>query len=114
MATQTNTIEFILDQLSDCRTVTAKKMFGEYGIYLSEKMFALVCDDQLFLKPTIAGRELLGQVTEAPPYPGAKPCFLIDADTLEDRALLCQLALSTAAALPIPVKKTKKPKLGKT
>ena len=114
MASSASTIAFILDQLSDCRTVTAKKMFGEYGIYLSEKMFALVCDDQFFLKPTSAGRALLASVVEAPPYPGAKPCFLIDAESWEDRELMCQLAKATAAALPVTIKKIKKPKADKT
>ncbi|MFZ6846020.1 TfoX/Sxy family protein [Undibacterium sp. RuTC16W] len=110
MASQASSVEFIVDQLSGCGAVTAKRMFGEYGLYLSEKMFAVICDDQLFIKPTDAGRAFLGTVSEAPPYPSAKPWFLLDADMWEDRERLCQLALCTVAALPVPVKKVKKQK----
>ncbi|MBI3729654.1 MAG: TfoX/Sxy family protein [Burkholderiales bacterium] len=107
MGSQASFVEFALDQLSACDDVIAKKMFGEYALYMSGKMFALICDDQLFIKPTTAGRELLGTVTEAPPYPQAKPWYLIDSELLEDREGLTTLARATAAALPVPVKKTK-------
>lgn len=30
-------------------------MFGEYAIYSNGKVAALVCDDRLFVKPTLAG-----------------------------------------------------------
>lgn len=39
-------------------------------------MFAIVADDQLFIKPTDAGRAWIsaqGTLQEAPPYPQAKP-----------------------------------------
>ncbi|MBC3919332.1 TfoX/Sxy family protein [Undibacterium sp. CY18W] len=108
MASQASFVEFILDQLSACDDVIAKKMFGEYALYMSGKMFALICDDQLFIKPTTAGRELLGTTTEVPPYPQARPWYLIDSDLLENRDDLAALARATAAALPMPVKKAKK------
>ncbi|MFZ6759040.1 TfoX/Sxy family protein [Undibacterium sp. Ji50W] len=108
MASQASFVEFVLDQLSSCEGITAKKMFGEYAVYSGEKMFALICDDQLFIKPTAAGRELLGTITEAPPYPQAKPWYLIDSELLEDRDGLASLARATAAALPVPIKKAKK------
>jgi TfoX/Sxy family transcriptional regulator of competence genes len=48
------------------------------------KVIALVCDNQLFIKPTAGGRSMIGNVVEAPPYPGAKPHFLIG-EQLDDR-----------------------------
>ncbi len=47
MATQTNTLNFVVDQLNGAAlgVVTSKKMFGEYGIYLDGLMFALACDN---------------------------------------------------------------------
>ena len=83
-------------------------MFGEYGLYRGAKIFALVCDDQLFVKATDAGRAFLGKVEEAPPYPGAKNAFLIPGDTWDDERWLADLARITADALPLP--KTKAPK----
>jgi TfoX/Sxy family transcriptional regulator of competence genes len=88
-------------------------MFGEYGIYCNEKMVASVCDDKLFVKPTTRGRTYIGNVVEAPPYPGAKPSFLIPADKLEDAKWLSELIEITAGELPLPVKKKKTGKVVK-
>jgi TfoX/Sxy family transcriptional regulator of competence genes len=81
-------------------------MFGEYGIFCNEKMVALVCDDRLFVKPTLAGEEFLGQYIEGIPYPGAKPCFLIPREKWNDRAWLSQLIKISTSRLPPP--KTKR------
>jgi hypothetical protein len=53
------------------------------------------------VKPTVAGRALLGTVTEGLPYPGAKPQFLIT-EQLEDQGLIAELMRATAAELPAP------------
>ena len=45
MASSPELVQYIADQLSPCGTITFKKMFGEYGLYLNGKMFASVCDD---------------------------------------------------------------------
>lgn len=105
MASSQNLVDFILDQISEAGDVSARKMFGEYGVYCDGKMVALVCDDQLFVKPTGGGRGLLKAVTEASPYPGAKPCFLISAEMLEDREGLTELIKITTRELPLPIKK---------
>jgi hypothetical protein len=76
-------------------------MFGEYALYLDGKVVALICDDQLFLKPTPEGRTYLGDVSEAPPYPGCKNFFLLSAD-LDDPERLSGALRVTARALPEP------------
>lgn len=112
MASQTSTIDYIVEQIETAGTVTARKMFGEYAIYCNERLVALVCDDKLFIKPTVAGRAFLGHVTEAPPYTGAKPYFFISGERWEDRDWLSTLVKVSAAELPLSVKKasTKSPK----
>ena len=110
MATKPATVEFLLDQLSDAKGVTAKKMFGEYGLFLADRMIALICDDRLYFKPTDAGRRLFPAVTEGVPYPGAKPCLLVQEEDWDDRDWLTEVAKATAAALPAPVRKPKKSK----
>jgi len=40
----------ILDLLGTVGNVTARRMFGGYGIYLDNLMFAIVVDDILYLK----------------------------------------------------------------
>lgn len=110
MATRQDTIDYLLDQAARAGRVSAKKMFGEYALYCEGKTVALVCDDQLFIKPTDAGRAFIGKVREGSPYPGAKPWFLIDGDACEDADWLSELIRITARELPPPKVKTKKAK----
>ena len=108
MATRADTIAYLLDQLAGAGPVSARKMFGEYALYCDGRVVALVCDDDLYLKPTAAGRARLGAVEEAPPYPGAKPCFLIPGDRWDDGDWLSELFRRSAAELPLPKPKPKK------
>jgi len=108
MATSQSTIDFLLDQLSGAGQVSTKKMFGEYCLYLAGKPVAFICDDQMFLKPTNAGRGMILNVTEGFPYPGAKPYFLITADLWEDSEWLGQLIQATANELPQPKPRKKR------
>jgi DNA transformation protein len=108
MATSQSTIDYLLDQLSGARDVSAKKMFGEYCLYLAGKPVALVCDDQLFLKPTNVGRTMIATIIEGSPYPGAKPHLLISADRWEDGEWLARLIQTTANELPPPKIKKRK------
>lgn len=105
MSSHQNFVDFIVDQMADAGLITAKKMFGEYGIYCDGKIVALVCDDQLFVKPTEAAKTFIGKITEAPPYPGAKMYLLISDEQLEEREWLTELIQITATALSIPTKK---------
>ena len=95
-------VDFVLQQFDEDCGVTARKMFGEYGLYSQDKMFALVCDDRLFIKPTEGGLALVGEPQEASPYPGAKPAWVIE-ERLEDREWLSELARVTAQELPAPL-----------
>jgi TfoX/Sxy family transcriptional regulator of competence genes len=108
MPTQDQTVAFLADQLSGIAVVSIRKMFGEYGVWLDGKTIGLVCNDQLFIKPTPAGRELANGAPDAPPYPGAKPSMLIDAELWDNADWLCDLVRATADGLPAP--KPKKPK----
>ena len=112
MATDRNTVDFLVDQLAAAGEVSAKPMFGEYGLYCGGKMVALICDGQLFVKPTAGGRAVAGPVDEAPPYPGAKPCLLIDPDRWDDGDWLVELIRVTTAELPQP--KPKPPRKSKS
>ncbi len=107
MATDATYIEFLRDQLRGAPGVTFKKMFGEYAMYVDDKVVALVCDDQVFVKPTEAGRALLGRVGEGAPYPGAKPHLAVS-DRVEEPGVLAALIAVTAKALPAPKAKSAK------
>ncbi len=107
MATSKEFVDLVLDQIENAGVIEAKKMFGEYALYANGKIVALICDDKLFIKPTVAGRAYIKNVVEAPPYEGAKPSFLIE-DKLEDRKWLSELIRITYNELPEPKPKKKK------
>ena len=108
MATDQSTVDYIMDQLSEISGASARKMFGEYGIFCDSKTVALICNNQLFVKPTVEGRTLAVGATEMPPYRGAKPSLLIDAELWDDRDWLVKLIITTAKALPEPPPKRQK------
>ncbi len=106
MATDKEMIDYIVEQIHDAGQISYKMMFGEYGIYSDKKIFALVCDNKLYIKPTKAGREFIENVVESPPYPGAKNYFLIE-DKLEDSDWLTELVVRSVRELPDPKAKKK-------
>lgn len=97
-------VDFILGQIQDAGHITYRKMFGEYALYCNGKVVAFVCDNKLFVKPTPGGRKFIGEVVEAPAYPGSKMYFLIE-DKTEDGEWLSELIIVTANELPEPKKK---------
>ena len=52
MATDPKTVSFLVDQMSGAGDVSARQMFGDWGIYCDGRMVALTSDGRLFVKPT--------------------------------------------------------------
>lgn len=109
MASDLGFVEFVVEQIQSAGAIRYRKMFGEYALYCNDKVIALICDNQLFVKSTKAGESFIGKVVKAPPYPGAKPSFLIE-DQIEDKEWLCDLVRLTEKELPIPKPKKSKKK----
>ena len=105
MSTAPATILHLLDTLAPL-PLTARKMFGEYALYLDGKVVALVCDDQLFLKPTPRASAALPNTPLAPPYPGAKGHLLVT-DALDDPTAVLIALRHLAEDLPAPKPKRK-------
>ena len=78
--------------------LTARAMFGEYGLTLDGRMVALVCDSTLYVKRSATDAPPLA---EAPPYPGAKPALVVPREDWSAEWLPALLT-ATAAALPPP------------
>ena len=106
MASDIGFVEYVCEQTRGAGQVSYRRMFGEFAVYCDGKVVALVCDNQFFLKPTDAGKALLDRVKEAPPYPGAKPYYLIDAQ-LDDAEAAAAIVRATADALPVPKVKSR-------
>ena len=104
MACNVDFVDFIVDQCSGAGEINVRKMMGDYCIYCNGILFGLICDNNLFIKVTDAGKALLKEIVLRPPYEGAKDYFYIS--DVDDRDYLVALIKTTLPALPAP--KTKK------
>jgi len=101
-------LAFVCEQLRGAGDISSKRMFGEAAVYLDDKVIGLICDNQLFIKPTDVGRARIGAPVESPPFPGASNWFLMT--DLDDPEWLADLVRATADALPARKTKAKKNK----
>jgi TfoX/Sxy family transcriptional regulator of competence genes len=111
MGTELKFVRYVCDQIQRAGPASYQKMFGEYAVRLGDKVVALAIDNRLFVKPTTAGRTLLGKPVEEAPFKGAKLWFAVD-EQLEDASFMADLIGATWSELPEPApKKAKKPPL---
>lgn len=99
MATGGEFIEYVAEQIGLGNRLTFKKLFGEYALYLDEKVVAFACDNSLFVKPSAAVATLAPDLPQRPPYPGAKNYPVAD-ELLDDADALRRLIMETAALMP--------------
>lgn len=100
-------MEFIVEQAEGAGLISTKRMFGVYCMYCDGKPVGFICEDQVLIKPTDAGRAYIGDVVETELFPGSKLWFSIT-DRFEDREWFAELVRVTASALPPP--KPRKPR----
>jgi TfoX/Sxy family transcriptional regulator of competence genes len=99
MATQKDTIEFILSKLRDRSRFSARAMFGEYALYADGKVVALVCDDLLYVKILPASQALGRLCDKGEPYPGAKLHYLVEEGQLSTLENLPAILAAVAASI---------------
>lgn len=108
MATQLETIEFILAKLRDRGNFTARAMFGEYALYADGKVVGLVCDDLLYVKIVPASKALESLCEKDNPYPGARPHYLVEESQISTIHNLAQILSNIARIVPPRKKKAGK------
>lgn len=106
MASSIDFVQYAAEQMSDAGKITYRKMFGEYGLYCGGMFFAVICDDQLFIKITEEGEKVWPSLRKAPPYDGAKNSFLIE--DIDNRQMLTELVTVTCLALSEKSKKKRR------
>jgi len=89
-------LEFVLDQLSRVRDVTARRMFGAHGLYAGDVFFAIVDEGRLYFvtdDETVA-RYLENGMKAFEPNPGEvlKHYYEVPVDVVEDDSALCRWA----------------------
>ena len=80
MACTSDFIEFVCSQLEGAGMVRARKMFGDYCIYVDEKPIILACDNIVYIKKHDAIAELMKDAECGFPYDGAKEHYILDID----------------------------------
>jgi TfoX/Sxy family transcriptional regulator of competence genes len=108
MATEKQTVDFLLKKLGSSEHFSTRAMFGEYALYADGKVVGLVCDDTLYVKITPASKELEKICEKGPPYPGAKDYYIVTEDQLTDLRHLPKILFNIAESLPSKKKKSKK------
>ena len=112
MATSSATMTFFAEQLERCElgAVTYKKMFGEYGVYINGTIFALACDDRLFVKVKHLEDSVVDELfgNREQPFQGAKGYSEISGDQMEDLDALELRVKTVMATLPAPKPKKKR------
>ena len=107
MASHPDFVNYVAEQLREAGAIRSRKMFGEYGLYCDDVFFAVICDDQFFVKPTPQGEAAFPNLPKAPPYKGAKGSFLVE--DVEDGERMTELVRITCEALRSkPQKKRRK------
>lgn len=107
MACTQEYIDFVCSQLDGVGIVEARKMFGDWCIYIDEKPVILACDNLCYVKKIPELSEMMNNAECGCPYPGAKEHYLLD---VEHRGTAIAVARILVATLPYPKPKAKKKK----
>lgn len=118
MATSEGFKDFVLETLDNALQgeqyrFSAKKMFGEYCIYVLDssdsvpipKPIFLLCDEILYVKQHKILEYILESAPKGFPYPGAKESVILDVDSPQ---MLREVVLALAPTLPMPKPKRAK------
>ena len=106
MASHADFVEYVAEQMQQAGSIRSKKMFGEYGLYCDGMLFAVICDDQLFVKITPQGETAFPGLPKAPPYSGARDYFFVE--DVDDQERFMKLVRITCEALMLQPKKRRK------
>lgn len=106
MASTLDYAEYVMDQLSGVGVLRARKMFGEYMIYVNEKPVVLVCDNICYVRKHQIIMELMADAECGCPYEGCKEYYILDIDHATDARRIVSL-LETVTDYPKKKKKTR-------
>lgn len=87
MPSSHNFLLYVLDNLSNLRDITYRKMMGEYILYYRGVAIGGVYDDRFLIKPLKSALMLLPDAEMDIPYDGAKRCFVLTIFLIESSLL---------------------------
>lgn len=104
MACNSEFIDFVLEVLAPLGEVRARKMMGDYVVYLNEKCVITACDNTAFIKKHPCIAELMQDAETACAYEGAKEGYILPFD---DAAKARKVIATLWEALPFPKSRKK-------
>ena len=98
MASSSEYLGFVLEQLSEAGEISHRAMMGEYIIYCLGKVIGGIYDNRFLIKPTPSAKRLMPDAKSELPYEGAKEMLLVE--EMDDRAFLSELVNAVADEVP--------------
>lgn len=95
MASSPEFVQFVCTQLEGAGIVRARKMFGDWLIYVDEKPMILVCDNICYIKKLPVLEILMADAECGCPYDGAKEHYILDIDHGSEARRIVKTALET-------------------
>ena len=104
MACTTDYIDFVCSQVEGVGVIRAKKMFGDWMIYIDEKPIILACDDICYVKMLPVISDMMTNAWTGFPYDGAKEHYILD---IEHRNEAIKIIKTLLPLIPYPKKRKK-------
>lgn len=105
MATSAEYIAYVEQQIAEAGDIRSHKMFGEYMVYVNDKPLLMVCDNTVFVKMRPELAEMMSAADVGEPYPGARPCYMLDID---DKNLSMRVLSVLESITPMPARRAGK------
>lgn len=99
MACSSEFIEFVCNALAPLGEVRARKMMGEYIIYVNDKCVITACDNMAFIKKLPCIADLMSDAETGCAYEGAKEGYILD---FHDRQKALKVIGTLWKELPFP------------
>ncbi len=111
MACTKDFIDFLCEQISPVGVVEAKKMFGDYTVYVDGKPLILACDNVVYVRKLPAIAPLMQNAECGFPYKGAKERYILDVGHRDEAVAVLKALLEVT---PYPEKKAGKNRIKRT
>ena len=100
-------LDFIMDRLSSIGGIRSRAMFGGYGIFCGDSMFALIAEDTLYFKVNESNQAIYKKA-QSKPFPHGISYWEVPAEVIEEDSKLLDWAnLSMDIARSAPKKRRK-------
>ena len=104
MPCSTDFIDSLCAALTPLGEVRARKMMGEYVVYVNGKCVITACDNNAFVKKLPCIADMMADAETGSPYPGAKDAYILD---MSDTRLALKVVDALWEVLPYPKSKKK-------